>query len=71
MNAKIEKIQRNAYQNEDKHRTPTKNGKYTIQYSNNNRTTTLEGTLPKPPEVLTVFYERQIFVLDSIHIEAF
>ena len=44
MIAKLEKTQSNAYQNKDKHRTTTNNGKYIKQQTNNNRTTALERT---------------------------
>ena len=44
MIAKLEWTQSNAYQNKDKHRTHTKNGKYINQYINNNRNTAFERT---------------------------
>ena len=44
MIAKLKWKQINAYQNKDKHRTPTNNGKYIKQYIYNNRTNTLERT---------------------------
>ena len=44
MFAKLEWTQSNAYQNEDKNRPPTNNGKVIKQYINNNRIPALERT---------------------------
>ena len=76
MIARLERTQSNVYQNKDQHRTPTNNGRYIKQLSNNNRTTAFEQTTALAAGGcgmgggVIVFYWRQIFVVDSVFVNA-
>ena len=66
MIAKLERSQSNGQQNNDKHRTPTTNGKNTKQQINNHGTTALERTAALTTGGLNTFYWYQILALDSV-----
>ena len=72
MIANLERTQSNTQQNEDKHSTPTNNGKHTKQQINNNRTTSFELTAAQTTSGgggLNAFYWYQIFALDSVAVQ--